>query len=144
MDWSKFERGVFLVNLLAVVYDPQTKKILIGKREKDPHIPILSWGFPGGRPNYAKELDASLKYEIKIKTGLSVKVDRIIFARIHKENDQFMSIYYHCTPDGGTLQAGELFTEVKWVAPSEAKSFFSTHLHPRMEKYLSELEGSNS
>jgi ADP-ribose pyrophosphatase YjhB (NUDIX family) len=139
MDWSKFERGVFLVNLLAVVHDPQTGKILIGKREKDPYIPSLSWGFPGGRPNYSKDLEASLKYEIKIKTGLQVNVEKLLFARLHKENDQFLSLYYHCTPSGGKLQAGELFTEVKWVDPEEAKGYFTTHMHPKIEKFILSL-----
>jgi hypothetical protein len=37
-SWSKFRRGVFLVNCLAIVYNPKTGKILIGKRERDPYV----------------------------------------------------------------------------------------------------------
>jgi len=45
LNWSEFDRGVFLVNVLGIVYNPKTKKILIGLRENDPYVPELSWQF---------------------------------------------------------------------------------------------------
>ena len=53
------KKGVFIVNLLAIVYNPKTRKFLIGRREKDPYIEKLSWCFPGGRPGYKKDLEAT-------------------------------------------------------------------------------------
>ena len=35
MEWKNLDRGVFLVNVNGIVYDSKTKKILIGRREKD-------------------------------------------------------------------------------------------------------------
>ena len=43
------EKTTFENILLAIIYDPKTNKILIGRRENDPHIKQLTWGFPGGR-----------------------------------------------------------------------------------------------
>ena len=52
MELDKLEKGTFLVTLQAIIYNPKTKKILIGKRENDPHVPQLSWSFIGGRAHY--------------------------------------------------------------------------------------------
>jgi len=67
MNWKNLDRGIFLVNVLGIVYDPKTKKILIGRREKDEYLPELTWCFPGGRPDYNHSLIMSLIMEIKKK-----------------------------------------------------------------------------
>ncbi|MCX6774860.1 MAG: hypothetical protein NTY99_02090 [DPANN group archaeon] len=38
LNWADFKRGAFLVNVLGIVYNPKTKKILIGRRENDPYV----------------------------------------------------------------------------------------------------------
>jgi 8-oxo-dGTP pyrophosphatase MutT (NUDIX family) len=63
MDWTIFKKGVFLVNLLGIIYDPVAKKVLIGRRENDPHLKDLSWVFPGGRPDYKKR--CGLKFAVR-------------------------------------------------------------------------------
>jgi len=89
MNWEEFDRGVFLVNVLGIVFNPGTKRILIGKREKDPYVPELGWGFPGGRPEYGEDLEESLKREIKKKTGLKVESLGAVFARVPEEKNEF-------------------------------------------------------
>lgn len=56
----------FLLNVLGIVYDPETRKILIGRRENDPYLKKLSWTFLGGRPVYDNDLDYYLKQEVEI------------------------------------------------------------------------------
>ncbi len=140
MDWSQFERGVFLVNVLGIVYNPKTKKILIGKRVDDPYLKNLSWCFPGGRPCYKEDLEKCLKHEIKIKTGLSVKVKNVVFAKTYPEKREFLSIYYLCEIAGGKEKAGEKFIEIKWIRPTEVKKYFTTSLHPKLFNFLKTLE----
>ncbi len=140
MDRLQFDRWVFLVNALGIVYDAQHKKILIGKRENDEHIAELSRGFPGGRPAYQEDIEYYLKLEIKKKTGLDVDVQKIIFAKTYPEKREFMSLYYLCEVSGGSLQAWEKFSEVKWINPSEVAQYFTTSLHPELLKYLKELD----
>ena len=60
-DLSKYDKGVFMVNTLGVIFNPSNKKILIGKRENDKFVKNLEWGFPGGRPNYGEDLEESLR-----------------------------------------------------------------------------------
>ncbi len=105
VNWSEFDRGVFLVNVLGIVYNPITKKILIGRRENDPYIKGLSWTFPGGRPAYGGELEQCLQEQIKIKTNLDTHVEKIVFAKTYPEKREFLSIYYLCAVTSGTEQA---------------------------------------
>lgn len=136
------DKGLFLVNVLGIVYNPKTRKILIGLRKNDPYIKELSWCFPGGRQAYQKnkELEDYLKYEIKIKTGLDVDVKNVVFAKTYPEKREFLSIYYYCEMGGGKENAGQKFSEIKWIKPSEVKKYFTTSLHPELFKYLKTLE----
>ncbi|MFH1899166.1 MAG: NUDIX domain-containing protein [Patescibacteria group bacterium] len=140
MDWSQFNRGVFLVNVLGVVYNPAKKTILIGLRENDPYLKDLTWSFPGGRPTYKDELEDSLKEQVKLKTGLDIIVKNAFFAKTYPENREFLSVYYHCEVSGGVEQAGEKFTEIKWVKPTDVQKYFTTSLHSKVLEYLKGLE----
>jgi len=140
MDWTQFDRGVFLVNVLGIVIDPESGKIIIGKRENDKFIKELSWSFPGGRPAYEKDLEEYLKHEIKIKTNLDIEIKNVIFAKTYPEKREFLSIYYLCEKTGGEAKAGEKFTEIKWIKPAEAEEYFTTSLH---SKLLEILKGIN-
>ena len=84
----------FVVLLQGIVYNPETKKILIGKRENDPNLPKLTWCFPGGKLNFDEELEDALKKIIKEKTGVDVESLGTIFAKKYPEKKDFLSIYY--------------------------------------------------
>jgi len=139
MNWKKFDRGVFIVNVLGIIFNTKTKKILIGRRHDDPYIKKLTWGFPGGRPAYDKELEDCLKKEIKKKTGLKVKNLGIVFAKTYPEKREFLTIYYLCKVIGGKEKAGEKFVEIKWVKPKELEKYFTTSFHPKIKEYIMNL-----
>jgi ADP-ribose pyrophosphatase YjhB (NUDIX family) len=138
-DWNKFEKGVFLVNVLGIVYNPKTKKILIGRRENDPYIMKLSWCFPGGTAGYEGDLELYVRDEIRAKTRLEVEVKNIVFAKTYPENREFLSIYYHCEPTAGRAIAGGAFKEIKWVKPTNVRRYFTTSLHGKVFDYLKNL-----
>lgn len=140
MNWAQFDKGTFLVNVLGIVYNPKTRQILIGKREKDPFIKELSWAFPGGRPAYKEDLEFYLKQEVKTKTGLDIDVKKIIFAKTYPEKREFLSIYYFCEIVGGKEKTGEKFVELKWVKPTDIQKYFTTSLHPNLLDFLKTLE----
>lgn len=142
MDWTIFKKGVFLVNLLGIIYNPETKKILIGRRENDPHLKELTWVFPGGRPDYKTDMDVNLQVEIKENTGLKVDVKSIVFAKTYPEKREFLSIYYHCelTKPGQTESTEGNLKEFKWITPSEVSNYFTTSIHPTILEYLKTLE----
>ena len=141
MNWKQLDKGVFLVNVLAIVYNPKTRQILIGKRRgDDSYIKEISWTFPGGRPAYGDDLEFYLKYNIKIKTGLDAEIKKIIFAKTYTEKREFLAIYYLCEVIGGKEMAGEKFIEIKWVKPTDVQKYFTTSLHPKLLDYLKTLE----
>ncbi len=139
-DWAQFDRGVFLVNVLAIIYNPRTKKILIGLRKNDPYIKELSWVFPGGRPGYKRELEDWVVKIVKEKTGLDVKNPRIVFAKTYPERREFLSIYYVVTSAKTKAKPKDDLHELKWVKPTEVKKYFTTSLHPKVYEFLKKLE----
>ncbi len=139
MDWSRFDNGVYLVNVLAIIYNPKTRKILIGRREKDPHIKELTWCFPGGRPSYKEDLEFYLKEKVKKKTNLDIEVKKIVFAKTYPEKREFLSIYYLAEVMGGEEKPGDKFVEIKWIKPHEIKDYFTTSIHPKLSEYLKTL-----
>ncbi len=138
---NKFDSGAFLVNILGIVFNTKTRKILIGRRENDPNIKELTWCFPGGRLEYNKEPESHLKKEIKKKTGLNTESLGTVFAKTYPEKMDFLSIYYLCEVVGGKEKAGEKFAEIKWVAPEEIEKHFTTSFHPKLKEYILSLGG---
>lgn len=134
LNWDEFDRGVFLLNVHAVVL--KNGKILIGRREKDSYIKRLSWSFPGGRPAYEEDLEYYLKLEVKKKTNLDIDPEKVIFAKTYPEDRQFLSIYYLCRIVGGEEKAREKFKEIKWIKPKELKTHFTTSLHPKLYRMI--------
>lgn len=139
-DWDQFDRGEFIVNVLAIIFDPRTKKILIGRRENDPYIEKLTWSFPGGRPAYDEDLEHYLKLEVKKKTNLDITVHKILFAKTYPEDRRFLSIYYLCKGGEGNPKPGEKFQEIRWVLPHAVKDYFTTSIHPELYKIITNLD----
>jgi ADP-ribose pyrophosphatase YjhB (NUDIX family) len=139
MTVKRFDRGLFLVNALAIIY--RNGKVLIGKRKGiDPYIKKLTWTFPGGRLYHTKSLEDSLKTEVKKKTNLDVEIKKLIFARVWPERKEFLLLYNYCEPTGGKEKAGEKFTEIKWVKPTEVTKYFTTSVDSEIMEFLRQLE----
>ena len=137
---EKYTKGVFAIIVLGIIYDPEKKKILIGRRENDPHIKELSWCFPGGTPEYGEELESAIKREVKEKTNLNVESLGTIFSKTYPEKQELLAIYYLLEKTGGEEQAGDNFKEIKWVAPEELEENFTTSFHPTLKEYILNLK----
>ncbi|RLG14979.1 hypothetical protein DRN69_03670 [Candidatus Pacearchaeota archaeon] len=140
-EMKNFEEKNFLVVLLAVIFNPENRKILIGKR-KDPYIEKLTWTFPGGKAEPGDELESVLKRKIKEKTGLKVENLGSIFARVPPEKKDLVLIYYLCEAIEGEEKATGDLTELKWVKPEEIEKFFTTSFHPYLKEYILNLKKS--
>ncbi|MFB6246547.1 MAG: NUDIX hydrolase [Candidatus Pacearchaeota archaeon] len=126
--------------VLGILFDPETKKILIGKRKKDENIKELTWAFPGGRPEYGEELEDSIKREIKEETNYDAESLGVIHAKTYPEKRDLLSIYFLCELTGGEGNPQDDFDEIKWVEPSEIENYFSTSFHPRLKEYIEGLK----
>ncbi len=130
----------FKVIVLGIVFNPKTRKILIGRRERDPYIKELSWCFPGGDVNVGNEPEDTLKNEIKNKTGLKVENLGAVFSKVYPEKKDFLAIYYLCEVTDGKEKAEEKFAEIKWVNPEEIENYFTTSFHPKLKEYILNLK----
>ncbi len=133
-DKQKFE-----VVILGIIFNPKTKKILIGRRENDLHIPELTWCFPGGRATYEEDVDKTLKRNVKAKTGYDVKNLGAIFSRTYPEKSDFIGIYFLTQVFEGEEKPGDDFVELKWVNPKELENYFTHSFHKKLKQYLIDL-----
>jgi len=130
----------FEVILLGIVFDPKKKRILIGKRKKDPYIRNLTWAFPGGRPSKEEDIEDTLKKKIKLKTGLKIENLGNVFSKKYPEDKTLIAMYYLCEATGGKEKAGDDITELKWVKPEELEKHFTTSFHPNLKEYILNLK----
>jgi ADP-ribose pyrophosphatase YjhB (NUDIX family) len=134
------ELNNFKVVHLGIIFDPSTKKILIGRRENDPYVPKLNWTPPGGRIISGEDLEVSLKAKIKEQTGLDVENLGNIFAMIPKEKKDFLLLLYLCEVTGGEEKVGGNLKEIKWVNPEELDDYFTIAYHPHLREYILNLK----
>ena len=138
------EQGIkapFQVILLGIIFDPEKRKILIGKRgEDDEDIENLTWQFPEGRLRHGDDVDKILETNIKKKTGLDVKSLGAVFSKVYPEKEDLLGIYYLCESVGGEPIAKNDFVELKWVSPDEIEDYFTTSFHPHLKEYLDNLK----
>ncbi len=133
------EKAYFPI-VLGIIFDPETKKILIGKRKKDEEIENLTWAFPGGRPEHGEELEESIKREVKQETGYDAESLGVIFAKTYPEKRDLLAIYFLCEIIKGEEKVGEDFEELKWVNPEELENYFTTSFHPKLKEYILNLK----
>jgi len=138
MRETKFDE--FNIILLGIIFDPNKKRILIGRREKDPHVPKLKWTPPGGSIIPGEDLENSLKKKIKIQTGLNVENLGNIFAMIPEEKKEFILLLYLCEVIGGEEKVGGNLKEIKWVKPEELDNYFTIAYHPHLREYILNLK----
>jgi len=137
---GKMKEGIFFVVVLGIIFDPKTKKILIGRRKKDPYVEKLTWCFPGGRLNHKETEEQTLKRKIKEKTGLKVADLGTVFSRIFKEEKNIFLLYNLCEVIGGKEKAGDDFVEIKWVKAKELEKHFTTSFNPKLKEYINNLK----
>jgi len=137
MTMEEFDK--FNVIILGIIFDPKEKKILIGRRENDPHIQELTWCFPGGRAVQGEDVDKTLKRNIKAKTGYDIKNLGTFFSKTYPEKDDLIAIYFLTQIFEGEAQPGDDIVELKWVHPKELENYFTTSYHKKLKEFLLNL-----
>ncbi len=130
----------FKIILLGIIFDPKEKRILIGRREKDPYVPKLIWTPPGGSIIPGEDLENSLKIKIKEQTGFEIENLGNIFAMIPKEKKEFVLLLYLCEIIGGKEKVGGNLKEIKWIKPEELDNYFTIAYHPHLREYILNLK----
>ena len=129
----------FEVILLAIIFDPRNKKILLAKRKSQSRKPELEWCFPGGWANFEEDVDKTLKDKIVNKTGYRIKNMGSIFSQRNPERKELIEIYFLTEIFEGEEKMGDNIVELKWVSPHEVDEYFRVPLHRKLKEFLSEL-----
>jgi ADP-ribose pyrophosphatase len=131
----------FNIILLAIIFDPAKRKILIAKRgDEDGDIKNLIWQFPEGRLRYGNDVDEILERKIKKKTGLNIKNLGAVSSKVYPEKEDLLAIYFLCEVIGGEIKPADDFVELKWVKPEKLENYFTTSFHPHMKEYVLNLK----
>jgi hypothetical protein len=126
----------FNVILLGVIFDPKTRKILIGKAKGDEN-----WSFLEGDLAQDEELDVRLKKITNKKTGFIIANLGVIYAKNCIENKkEKLELYFLCEIKEGKEKKGENVEELKWAKPSEIEEHLNTTFPTRLREYLMNLE----
>jgi len=128
--------------VLAIIFNPETDKILIARRENDPLVAHLTWCFPGARIDTGHDMHITLGEQIKQRTGIDIEPKGTIYARTPKENKHLTLTYLYCEYIRGREQPAEPFKELKWIKPTEVRSYFTTSLDPHIAEFLQTIEES--
>lgn len=109
-------------------------EILIGKKEEDEDHPIGGeWHILGGHLEYGEQPEEAMEREAKEETGLEVEVHQVV--DVMTWNDQeALSILYHCEASSRDAEAEDDLQEVKWVSPSEIKDYVHEEEIERLEE----------
>lgn len=133
------EKDKFEVLIMGIIFDPKTKKILLGRRERDDTLPGLTWFFPGESAVRGEDVDITLKRSIKAKTGYDIKNLGAIFSRTYKERKDLLAVYFLTQVFEGEEKLGEGLIELKWVSPKDLENHFPPYFHKKLKQYLIEL-----
>ncbi|MFH1151979.1 MAG: NUDIX domain-containing protein [Nanoarchaeota archaeon] len=129
----------FNVIILGIIFDPKNKKVLIGRRENNPHIPELTWCFPRGRAIHGEDVDKTLKRNVKAKTGYKVKNLGTFFSETYLGEEDMIGIYFLTEVFEGKEKPGGNFIKLKWIHPKEIDKYFTTPIHKKLKEYLMNL-----
>jgi 8-oxo-dGTP diphosphatase len=98
------ENKIVVALKAIIIYN---RKVLIIQRSYGDVSGSGSWEFAGGKLEFGEDLEDGLRREIMEEVGLSVKVERLLYASTfqYKENRQTVILNYlcHCFSDRVTL-----------------------------------------
>lgn len=120
-------------------------KILLIKRAFEPGAG--KWSIPGGLVEVGEKLSEACARETEEETGIQVEILELInvFDMIDKDEDgkvqyHYVLVDFLAKPLGGEEKECAEVTEIRWVAPDEAKKL---DLTKTARKALEELFGSS-
>ncbi len=128
------DSGKFYVKIIGIVFDPNQRKILIGKNKGD-----KNYSFVDGKLSYNQELNESLKKIIKDKTGYYTSNLGSIFAGVKKKEE--LAIYFLCEIKEGKEDLGKGVKEIKWVKADEIENLINEKFPGKLMEYIKNITG---
>jgi ADP-ribose pyrophosphatase YjhB (NUDIX family) len=126
----------FKVVLIGIIFDPKSRKILVGKNFGDKIHSFLE-----GELEKNEELDVCLKKVAKEKTGYKVHNLGSVYAKnkIKGKSDR-LELYFLCEATEGKEKPGKKVEELVWLKPSHVERKIKQKLPSRLREYILGLE----
>jgi len=124
----------FYVKIVGIIFDPTTRKVLVGKNKGDEKYSFLE-----GDLNNHEELDKCLKRTIKEKTGFTAHNLGAIYAENMLQDKNKIKLHFLCEVRETKQKIGENVEEIIWVKPSEVEEKIGVKLPPRLHEYITNL-----
>jgi 8-oxo-dGTP diphosphatase len=103
----------------ALLVKDERGRILLGQRNKDPQRG--SWVIPGGKIQAFERIAEAAARELQEETGLTVEVGSQfrVYEIVNPPNEHRIVIYSWAKLTGGTAQASDDLSEVRFFRPDE-------------------------
>ncbi len=102
-------------------------RILIIKRSENDGIGAGIWEFPGGKIKFGETLETALSREVKEETGLSVTIEKLLYAGTFKthENRQTVILSYRCSAGSDGVTLSREHQSFLWADREQAEKMLS-------------------
>ena len=131
------EKTKFYVKVIGVLFNPENKKILVGKNKEDKYFSFLE-----GHLDQDEELDVGLKRITNKKTGYIIHNLGTIFARNNIEGKkETLEVYFLCEATEGQEKLAENIQEIKWIKAREFEELANQKLPSRLKEYILNITG---
>ncbi|MBU2612362.1 MAG: hypothetical protein KKB62_01425 [Nanoarchaeota archaeon] len=129
------EEKKFLVKIVGIIFDPKTRRILVGKGEGD-----TKYSFIEDDLDYGLELDKKLKKAALERTGYKIHNLGAVYAENMLQREDKLKIHFLCEATEGKEKPGKDVKELLWVKPSNVEDKLQVKLPTRLQEYLLNLE----
>lgn len=124
----------FNVKIIGILFNPSTRRILVGKNFGDKHLSFLE-----GDLKYDEELDVGLKRVTKEKTGYIIHNLGAVYARNRLKKKDEMQVFFLCEATEGRQRPGKKVAELRWIKPKEVEKMIHEKLPTRLREYIFNL-----
>lgn len=125
----------FDIKIIGILFEPKSRKILIGKAKGDKEYSFLEENL-----TYNEELDRCLKKVAKQKTGYKIHNLGAVYAinKIKGRKD-LLELYFLCEATEGKEKPGKDIQELIWIKPAEIEKKLKIKLPTRLKEYIINL-----
>jgi len=127
--------NVIIVAVKAIIMF--NKKALIIQRAADDEVGANLWEFAGGKLDFGEDLEAALKREVVEEVGLTVTVDKLLYASTFKTHEyrQLVILSYLCTANSDNVYLSNEHQNYMWANKEQMKDILSTVIVDDLHRY---------
>ena len=102
-------------------------KVLIIKRSADDEIDPDTWECIGGKIEFGEDLENALKREAKEEAGITITVEKLLYATAFKINAhcQVILLAYYCTANDNIIKLSAEHTNYLWSNKKQMSNMLS-------------------